>query len=120
MFCRSLFVLFLLANVLSVRRFIASDYPFGTFKLFLLEMETLFKKKRLYVFYVDTKHNVFLLKSTGSAILFVSLIIMICYGAVLCTLRENIVKVCNVLESSILIFQQTIHETNSKKKDSQN
>ena len=102
--------------MLSVLRFTASDYPFGIFKLFLLDIETLFKKKRLNVFYKDTKHNAFLVKSTGSAVIFVPLIIMICYGAVLCTLRENIVKFCNVLESSILIFQQTNHETNSKKK----
>jgi len=35
-FCRSLFVLFLLAIVLSVLlRFMDSDYPFGIFKLFL-------------------------------------------------------------------------------------
>ena len=33
MFCRSLF--FLLSIVLSVLRFVASDYPFGIFKLFL-------------------------------------------------------------------------------------
>jgi hypothetical protein len=36
MFCRSLFVLFLLAIVLSVLRFTDSDYPFGVFKLFLI------------------------------------------------------------------------------------
>jgi hypothetical protein len=36
MFCRSLFVLFLLAIVLSaLLRFTDSDYPFGIFKLFL-------------------------------------------------------------------------------------
>ena len=35
MFCRSLFVLFHLAIVLSVFRFMASEYPFGTFKLSL-------------------------------------------------------------------------------------
>ena len=36
MFCRSLFVLFNLAIVLSVLlRFTDSDYPFGIFKLFL-------------------------------------------------------------------------------------
>ena len=35
-FCRSLFVLFLMAIVLSVLRFMDSDYPFGIFKLFLL------------------------------------------------------------------------------------
>jgi hypothetical protein len=34
MFCRSLFVLFLSAIVLSVLRFTDSDYPFGIFKLF--------------------------------------------------------------------------------------
>ena len=34
MFSRSLFVLFLLAIVLSVLRFTDSDYPFGIFKLF--------------------------------------------------------------------------------------
>ena len=35
MFCRSLFVLFLLATVLSVLlRFTISDYPFGIFKFF--------------------------------------------------------------------------------------
>jgi len=34
MFCRSLFVLFLLAIVLSVLRFTDSDYRFGIFKLF--------------------------------------------------------------------------------------
>ena len=33
-FCRSLFVLFLLAIVLSVLRSAASDFPFGIFKLF--------------------------------------------------------------------------------------
>jgi len=35
MFCRSLFVLFLLAIVMSGLRFTDSDYPFGIFKLFL-------------------------------------------------------------------------------------
>ena len=36
MFCRSLFVLFLLAIMLSVLlRYTDSDYPFGIFKLFL-------------------------------------------------------------------------------------
>ena len=35
MFCRSLFVLFLVAIVLSVLRNTAPDYPFGIFKLFL-------------------------------------------------------------------------------------
>jgi hypothetical protein len=41
MFCRSLFVLFLLVIVLSVlRRFIDSGYPFGIFKLFLLSTMT--------------------------------------------------------------------------------
>ena len=34
-FCRSFFVLFRLAIVLSVLRFAISDYPFGIFKLFL-------------------------------------------------------------------------------------
>jgi hypothetical protein len=34
--CRSLFVLFLLAIVLSVLRFTDSDYPFGILKLFLI------------------------------------------------------------------------------------
>ena len=33
MFCRSLFALFLLVIVLSVLLFVASDYPFGIFKL---------------------------------------------------------------------------------------
>ena len=33
-FCRLLFVLFLLATALSDLRFTASDYPFGIFKLF--------------------------------------------------------------------------------------
>jgi len=38
MFCRSLFVLFHLAIVLSVfLRFTDSDYPFGVFKLFFLK-----------------------------------------------------------------------------------
>ena len=36
-FCRSLFVLFRLAIVLSVLRFTYSDYAFGIFKLFLFE-----------------------------------------------------------------------------------
>ena len=36
-FCRSLFVLFLLAIALSVLRFADSDYPFGIFKLFYTE-----------------------------------------------------------------------------------
>ena len=35
MFCRLLFVLFLLAIGLSVLRYTNSDYPFGIFKLFL-------------------------------------------------------------------------------------
>ena len=35
MFCKSLFVLFLLAIPLSVLRVTASDYPFGIFKLLL-------------------------------------------------------------------------------------
>jgi len=40
MFCRSLFVLFLLTIVLSVLlRYTDSDYPFGIFKLFLLKIE---------------------------------------------------------------------------------
>jgi len=34
MFCRSLFVLFLLAIVLSVLWYTDSDYPFGVFKIF--------------------------------------------------------------------------------------
>jgi hypothetical protein len=39
MFCRSLFVLFPLAIVLSVLlRFTDSDYPFGIFKLFLINL----------------------------------------------------------------------------------
>ena len=38
MFCRYLFVLFLLAIVLSVLRFMDSNYPFGSFKLFLYMM----------------------------------------------------------------------------------
>ena len=37
MFCKSLYVLFLLAIVLSVLRFTDSDYPFGIFKLFLIQ-----------------------------------------------------------------------------------
>ena len=38
MFCRSLFVLFLLAILLSVLfQFTDSDYPFGIFKLFLYD-----------------------------------------------------------------------------------
>jgi len=36
MFCKSLFVLFLLANVLSVLRFTDFDYPCGILNLFLL------------------------------------------------------------------------------------
>ena len=36
MFCKSLFVLYLLAIVLFVLRFMASDYSFGFFKLFLV------------------------------------------------------------------------------------
>jgi hypothetical protein len=35
MFCRSLFVYFLLAIAVTVHRFTDSDYPFGIFKLFL-------------------------------------------------------------------------------------
>jgi hypothetical protein len=35
MFCRSLFVIFLVAIVLSVLRFTDSDYPFGILKFFL-------------------------------------------------------------------------------------
>ena len=35
MFCRSLYVLFLLTIVLSVFQFTDSDYPFGVFKVFL-------------------------------------------------------------------------------------
>ena len=35
MFCISLFVLFLVVIVLSIIRFVVSDYPFGIFKLFL-------------------------------------------------------------------------------------
>jgi len=38
MFCRSLFVLFLLAIVLSVLRYMDSDYPFGIFKLFFTSL----------------------------------------------------------------------------------
>jgi len=41
MFCRSFFVLFLLAIVMSVLRFTDSDYPFGTFKLFLCQLNNL-------------------------------------------------------------------------------
>jgi len=45
MFCRSLFVLFLLAIVLSVLlRYADSDYPFGIFKLFLSSVNTIFFK----------------------------------------------------------------------------
>jgi hypothetical protein len=39
-FCRSLFVLFLLAIVLSVRRYTIFDYPFDIFKLFFEKDET--------------------------------------------------------------------------------
>jgi len=39
MFCRSLFVIFLLAIVLSVLRFTDSNYPFGIFKLFFAVSE---------------------------------------------------------------------------------
>jgi len=41
MFCRSLFVLFHLSIVLSVLRFTASEYPFGTFKLFFIKIPIL-------------------------------------------------------------------------------
>ena len=37
-FCRSLFVLFLLSIVLSVLRFTVSDYPFDIFKFFVLNI----------------------------------------------------------------------------------
>jgi hypothetical protein len=44
MFCRSLFVFFLLVIVLSVLlRYTDSDYPFGIFKLFLFHFK--YKKK---------------------------------------------------------------------------
>jgi hypothetical protein len=39
-FCRSLLVLFLLAIVLSVRRFTDSDYPFGIFKLLIIKYKS--------------------------------------------------------------------------------
>lgn len=39
-FCKSLFVLLLLATVLSVLQLIASDYPFGIFKIFLDRFQT--------------------------------------------------------------------------------
>jgi len=42
-FSRSLFVLFLLAIVLSVLRFTASDYPFGIFKLLKLTNKIYYK-----------------------------------------------------------------------------
>jgi hypothetical protein len=41
MFCRSLFVLFLLAIVLYVLRYTDSYYPFGIFKLFYENVRTL-------------------------------------------------------------------------------
>ena len=40
MICKSLFVLFLLAVMLSVLRFTDSDYPFGIFKLFSMHQDT--------------------------------------------------------------------------------
>ena len=49
MFCRSLFVLFLLVIVLSVlHRFTDSDYPFGIFKLFL-KLNTQRLSKRSFI-----------------------------------------------------------------------
>jgi hypothetical protein len=57
MFCRSLFVPFLLAIVLSVRlRFTDSDYPFGIFKLFLVFRYCL--NKLLYVSTCTEKHPI--------------------------------------------------------------
>ena len=50
MFCRSLFVLFLLAIVLSVLlRFTDSDYPSGIFKLFL-KMNIIMESKSIALF----------------------------------------------------------------------
>ena len=61
MFCRSLFVLFLLTIVLSVRRFIDTDYPFGIFQLFLTRpfflKDTVVKCNK--ILFSDT-HNVIL------------------------------------------------------------
>jgi hypothetical protein len=58
MFCRSLFVLFRLAIVLSVLlRFTDSDYPFGIFKFFL-HIPTRISYQKIYIL-----QHTFLLKS---------------------------------------------------------
>ena len=55
--CRSLFVLFLLAIVLSLLRITASDYFFRTFKLFFID-------KRVDIFIVYTIHLITLSKTS--------------------------------------------------------
>ena len=62
MFCRSLFVLFLLAIVFSVLRFMDSDYLFGIFKLFLTSpplIEVPVPKGELVVMYMCVKGHVY-------------------------------------------------------------
>jgi hypothetical protein len=48
-FCRSLFVLFIFAIVLSVLRFTDSDYPFGIFKLFKQLFFCILPRKRHFI-----------------------------------------------------------------------
>jgi hypothetical protein len=61
MFCRSLFVLFLLVVLLSVLRITDSDYPFGIFKLFLYrlsEFNAIFKEDFSYISSADRKTKI--------------------------------------------------------------
>ena len=51
-FCRSLVVLFFLANVFSVLRFTDSDYPFGIFKLFVMQISHISFFFRLYINFI--------------------------------------------------------------------
>jgi hypothetical protein len=67
-FCRSLFVLFLLAIALSVLRFTDSAYPFGIFKLFL---ETRTKARRTEHFHSFVKNTQTLCSKTLHNVVFI-------------------------------------------------
>jgi hypothetical protein len=59
MLCRSLFVLFRLAIVLSVLRFTDSDYPFGIFKLFLILLWLVMKHHEYVPISATTRNTAF-------------------------------------------------------------
>ena len=64
MFCRSLFVLFRLAIMLSVHRFTTSDHPFGIFKLFIIWESGM---HHFYLIFIPGRVSIFAVRMAISA-----------------------------------------------------